>query len=518
MVDVPKPAEPQGNPYIPTSPDQAGYICEKMAGMNTSMSRLAVPDEQVHWMDGFMPLDDQNCRSLPGIGTTIFTSGGGPTTIVKFCFVTIVQTNYAVLFISDGSMIAVDTSTFAVTLIANPGTILVPAISLIGSAAYGSTYLLIVTAQTDGYFIWDGTTLFKPGDAFPPSGGIIPLGIGGTAINVYQGRIWIANGSTIFFSGPGNLINFSSGIGGGSFTSNDSFLTSRFTQLVSVNGFLYLVADSSINYISGVQTSGSGPPVTTFTNQNADAEVGSPYSDSVITFGRNVFLVNSFGVHVLYGSDAKKVSKPMDGVFTSVPSFGGLQLSSGQAVIFGRRCWCVLVKLVDPVTNLTRQKIMMWDGEKKWWVSEQNTVNPAGVVYIRHEEVGSIITLYGTDGARLYQLFGNPATTLTKTIRSKMWARPGNFMTAKTATMLWACFEYPSAVPSQPITITLETEVAATFQNYVIPAPAGNGFSVAGPIAVTQTGMMLGFTLTTLEADIVINSVQIPSQITQYRG
>lgn len=513
MVEVPKPAEPQANPYIPTSADQAGYLCEKMAGLNTSPSRLAVADEQVAWMDGLMPLDDQNCRALPGIGPSIFDTGGS-TAIVKFAFVTIGVTNYAIIFFSSGAIFAVNTVTLAPTGLAPPGTILFPSIDTIGTSAYGNQYMLIVATQANGYWIWDGTTFFNPGDFFPPGGGVVPLGIGGNAIDIYQGRVWIAATSTIFFSGPGSLINFSSGVGGGNFTSTDSFLTNRFSQLVAVNGFLYLVADSSINYISGVQTSGA-PPVTTFTNQNADAEVGSPYPDSVITFGRNVMMANSFGVHVLYGSDVKKVSKPLDGVYNSVPNFGGLDLSSGEATIFGRRVWCVLSKVVDPVSNTTRNKIWMWDGEKKWWISEQNS---SPIVYIKHQETNSIISLYATDGQRLFQVFVNPSIAFAKVLQSKMWARPGNFMTTKTATMLWACFQYLTTIPSQNITISVENEVAGALQTYTIAPPAGLGFNVAGPIAVTQTGKMLGFTMTTVESDITINSVQIVPQITQYRG
>jgi len=49
----------------------------------------------------------------------------------------------------------------------------------------------------------------------------------------------------------------------------DSFLRVGFTQLKQTTEFLYLIADSSVELYSGVQTSGVSP-ITTFTNQNAD--------------------------------------------------------------------------------------------------------------------------------------------------------------------------------------------------------------------------------------------------------
>src|SRR5262249_53834866 len=146
---------------------------------------------------------------------------------------------------------------------------------------------------------------------------LMPYGVQGNAVETYQGRVWVAKDATIFFTAPGSFSDFSTSNGGGNFTSSDSFLQIGFVQLISANGFLYLVADSSINYISGVQTTGS-PPTTTFTNQNADPEVGSPYPASVETFGREIMFANAFGIHVCNGAQVQKVSEPLDGVYNTV--------------------------------------------------------------------------------------------------------------------------------------------------------------------------------------------------------
>src|SRR5262249_32805506 len=155
----------------------------------------------------------------------------------------------------------------------------------------------------------------------------------------------------------------------------------------------YLIGDSSINYISGVQTGGS-PITTTYTNQNADPEVGTPYPDTADVFGRNIVFANSFGAHVMYGAAATKISEPLDGVFNTVDNFNGLQLSAAKATIFGKKVWILLLPIVDPVTNLLSNELMIWDGQKKWFSSKQDAV----LTFINFQEINSVLTAWGTDG------------------------------------------------------------------------------------------------------------------------
>src|SRR5213079_1076266 len=119
-----------------------------------------------------------------------------------------------------------------------------------------------------------------------------------TAIEVFQTRVWIANGAVVSYSGPLNGANFSGAVGGGAFTGTDSFLRNKYTAIRQANGFLYVFGDSSINVISNVQTSGS-PLSTTFNNQNVDPQVGTPWPNSVQAFGRGLVFANQSGVYAL---------------------------------------------------------------------------------------------------------------------------------------------------------------------------------------------------------------------------
>ena len=161
----------------------------------------------------------------------------------------------------------------------------------------------------------------------------MPFGVSGTGVEVYTARVWIVNGAVVFFTAPGSVADFTSTNGGGFFTSVDSFLRVGYTAARSANGFLYLLGDSSTNYISGVTTSAATStslPVTNFTNQNSDPEIGTPYPGSVDVLGRNLVFANDWGVHVAYGNQVSKVSHDLNGVYNTVPSFGGFQLTAIQ--------------------------------------------------------------------------------------------------------------------------------------------------------------------------------------------
>ena len=158
----------------------------------------------------------------------------------------------------------------------------------------------------------------------------------GTAIETYSGRVWIANGPTITFCVPGSMIDFSSADGGGNFTSTDSFLRVSYIQPQADQRLFVSDRRFILNYISGVQTSGS-PPVTTFTNQNADPEAGSPWPATIDVFNRNILFANAFGAHVSYGGAVTKVSELLDGVYNTVPNFGNITPSAAKAIIFGKK-------------------------------------------------------------------------------------------------------------------------------------------------------------------------------------
>lgn len=688
MVEATNPPGLQESQFL--VPGTTPIVFDTFSGINTDASRPGIKDEEMYWCDGFMPLGKNNLRVLPGVGPRNFVAADG-LTVVWYNFGNIGATPYMIVLLSDGSLTAVNTRTNAGTPIAGPGTIQNPSLTSIDMTQWGSQYIVIISTQSNGLFIWDGTTLFlggglgpdvtildggldyssaptitayggsgtgatfvgtvqggavnsitvtNPGSGYSSLDGVIlafsgggnpntsaigiatvsggsvtgvsmvnggtgytsttsisfiggggsgataivspvatnvilgvsvtaggvgytsapgvlfndpnntvavatvdllPTNQSGNAVQTYQSRLWTASVARINFTAPGSLTDFNVGDGGGGFKSNDSFLRVGFTKLIQTNGFLYMLADSSINYISGVQTSGN-PPTTTFTNQNADPEIGTPYGPTVQVFSRNIVFANAFGAHVSYGGAVTKISEALDGIYNSVPGFGGFVPSSAKAIIFGKRVWMLLIPVIDFITKQQVNKLFMWNG-KVWWSSQQDVP----LIYVASQEIDSVLTAYGTDGKTIYPLFQQPSTGFTKTVQSKLWDQPGSYIVEKTANRVWGlAYYFSSASPNLSVgidnevnsaqyTLTLspgsvafvnEFGAAVLFLNASAAIVAligtsgggGTGVVVFPPTAIGQNGVLTGLTVSTQAADMALISMILEDQVWQYRG
>ena len=672
-------------------PGAAPIVFDTFSGINTDASRPGIKDEEMYWCDGFMPLGKNNLRVLPGVGASIYNDTNPASKVVWYNFGNIGSTPYMIVLLSDGSLVAVNTITTIASFIGGPGTITNPNVSSIDMTQWGSQYIVIISTQSNGLFIWDGTTLFlggglgpdvtilddgldytspptitayggsgtgatflatvqggavnsitvtNPGTGFSSLDGVVlafsgggnpnssaigvatvsggsvtgvsmlvdgtgytsttsisfiggggsgatavpnpvptsaitgvsvtaggvgytsapavlfndpnntvavatvdllPTNQSGNAVQTFQSRLWTASVARIDFTAPGSLTDFNVGDGGGGFKSNDSFLRVGFQKLIQTNGFLYMLADSSINYISGVQTSGN-PPTTTFTNQNADPEIGTPYGPTVQVFSRNIVFANAFGAHVSYGGAVTKISEALDGVYNSVLGFGGFIPSSAKAIIFGKRVWMLLIPVIDFITKQEVNKLFMWNG-KTWWSSQQDVP----LIYVASQEIDSVLTAYGTDGKSIYPLFKQPSIGFTKTVQSKLWDQPGSYIVKKTANRVWGlAYYYSSAAPNLSVgidnevntaeyTLTLSPSSVAFINEFGDPVVflnaslqvvaligtsggGGTGIVVFPPTAVGQNGMLTGLTVSTQAADMALISMILEDQVWNYRG
>lgn len=509
-------------------------LFEGFSGLNTQPTRYGIEDHQCFVMDGFFPAGKDNARVIPDNGPAAFPVSA--LRIAYFAFANIGSTPYILTFLSDGSIFAANTTTGVSSVIAFAGTIQNPGPLTTAISQWGSKFILIVSQQTNGYFIWDGTTFYSPGDAVPGFT-TVPTGVGGTGIETYQSYVWIINGASLIFSAPASVTNFATSSGGGSITSNDSSLRDRYVQLRQSNGYLYLFGDSSIAYIAGVQTTGS-PPTTSFSLQNVDPEVGTPWPGTVDVLGSNIVFANAWGAHVSFGGRAAKVSANLDGIYNSVPNFAGLLPSAAKAIIFGRRVWCLLLPVIDQITRQQVNKLFVWD-EKNWCSTQQS----AAISMVGTQETDSVLTAWGTDGFSMYRLFQQPTTNVAKSLRSKFWAPILSYADIKAENRFWAIVQFYSGT-SAAVTISIDSEhgpspntiavqsgamiwvnnvgAVMTWTNNVGATMAwgvsGDGTVVIGPQSCGQNGALVGFTVSTTAADIAIVSVATMPVDVQYRG
>jgi hypothetical protein len=422
-----------------------------------------------------------------------------------------------------------------------------PTVTLIGDGTGGTFVPQINSAgQVTGVIVKDGgqgytkaLVHFSGGNnAAEATVDMMPYGIKGTDAETYQSRVWVANDNKLSFTSADSMSDFSTSNGGGTIEATDSFLRNQYTALKQTNGFLYLIADSSENYVSGVTTTGT-PPSTTFNNQNADPEIGTSWPASVDVLSRNIVFANPIGVHVSYGGAITKISDDLDGIYTSVPNFGGILPSAAKAIIYGKKIWMLLLPVVDPISGQQVNKLFMWNG-KKWFTSQQGLP----LIYIQHQELNSQLTAYGTDGTRICPLFQTPSTNFTKTVQSKLWDKPGGYMFTKTASRLWGLVYFYN-LASATLTASIDNEngngganavpVASaivlvinalsqtvtminTFGAAVVVYNSGVGVVVFTPNAVGQQGHLMGITLSTNCADMAIISIAMDYGVFQYDG
>lgn len=539
QAQQPPPAQ-QASPYLPPGPDP--LTMDRFEGINTSTTRPGVKDEQMAWSSSFFRVGPRDLRTLWGLGPALWgvanTTEPAGTTIVFYDFANIGTTPVCIAILSNGSVYQINTSTGGAVLMAAVGTIENPSRLNVGLTQYGNQYIIIVSAQTDGYFIWDGTTFYRPGDSWPP-GGTVPTAISGTTVETYSGRVWVANGAIIFFTAPGSVVDYDSADGGGEFTSSDSFLRVQYTDLVQSNGFLYLIGDSSVNYISGVQTAGD-PLVTTFTNQNADPEVGSPWPGTVDTFGRNILFANAFGAHASYGGTVNKISVELDGVYNTVPNFGGLIPSAAKAIVFGKKVWILLLPIIDPITAQQTNTLFLWD-TKAWFPAVQDIP----LIFIQHQEINSIITAWGTEGSAIYPLFQQPTANITKTVQSRLWDTPVGLQVLKSVNRVWGAAQfYSQTLPELSLNIDSESGVPYTvalsgpsvllwFNNaggaiswtnassddisWFSGATNSGPLTVFQPTAVAQNGAFVGMTASTQCPDMALITLMLGPDVVDGR-
>ena len=409
-----------------------------------------------------------------------------------------------------------------------------PTVSFSGGSGSGATATatisngVVISAQfTDSGTGYKATDT-APTVAFSGGGGtgaaatvvIMPTGLKGTDIQVYTSYVWLLNGGSIQNSAPSDPMDWSTAKGGDSFTATDSNLRVSYTALQQSSGFLYPIADSSIDVINNVQTSSGGS--TSFNDYNVDPQVGSIWRDATTVFGRTIMLVNNSGVYRILGGAAQKVSAALDGILPTLES--GFKPSSGSVYLFGVKLFATLLFVTDPF-DVPRPILFLWDG-KKWFTATQNDVDMSFIatLYFQGEE-----QLWATNGTSLYQCFVTASNTLQKTLQTKFWAG-SNFVLTKETQRL-AVEMTNNAEMIVDLTFDIQTPLnssgvagqTATDLNFIGVSNMPITFIGSGgtPIQfvtvgysqlwqnISWSGKAIGFTLTSQGEDFTLNAINL---------
>lgn len=355
---------------------------------------------------------------------------------------------------------------------------------------------------------------------------LMPYGIKGTSIETYQDRVWVFDDTKLSYTGPDNVSDFSGAGGGGSKPITDSFLREKVVRGVQANGFLYRMADSSINVISNVQTNAQTGS-TSFNDANVDPQIGVSWRDSVAAFGRALVFANPTGVYALYGGAAEKVSSPLDGLFATA-SFNtgqaGLTPTACVATIFGLRCYCLSFTTTDPYTNTLRDIMACWDGQK-WFICTQTL----DWEQLAGQEINSELTGYASTTTAIYRMFQVPSADLTKIGMSKLASNPSYMITDQVLRVAYIAQAEDGNPGTMDISVENESgpatamtrDVTGGILNFVGTGPiqftglasADLNFSTRGLVIDayddSQYGQLIGVTFTTEMPDLTLISMAL---------
>ena len=342
-------------------------------------------------------------------------------------------------------------------------------------------------------------------------------------IQSFSGRVWIANGRTVTYSGAGSYSDFTS-VSAGTVTLTDATLHGNITQLLSANNFLYIFGDDSINVFSDVRVTNAG--TTLFTNTNVSASVGSKLQYAIYPYFRSVLFMNNYGIYALVGSTTTKVSDALDGVFPNIDFTAPVY--AGQVLLNNILCAAFNFKYTGGLgTSSSSRYIQAIFFEKKWFFTSAGN----DLAYIASAPLGGKINLYGSNGNSCVRLYSDTSSAINSyiqtslnpmkdPIRTKQALKVGIEATLSTGAEITVTVdsETGSSTPvllGQLVTwINNVSNVISWVNNSsaVISWYGGGGYTLYKTDA-KQWGKYLGMTVTSTGANFVINGFEYEHEL-----
>jgi len=490
------------------------HVTKDFDGVNTKANRTSIKETEFAWLENAMPIGHGNLKSVPAPTTVAGVTFGS--TVYYAQYGNIGTTNYYLAFQTDGRCEAINVGTSAKVTVGAAGTFSASGVQAsqwnntliiiidptngyfqwngtnlvkVGSLTFtlsgtGTGYTTataavgapnqtggtqsVITLTTNGTSITSvsayGTGLSTgTGYTSVPTVTITSAGSGqtitaalvsqpGTCIASFSGRVWIANGRTLYFTAAGTNNDFYSA-SAGNIIFNDSTLIGNITQLVSANNFLYIFGVDSINVISDVRintTTGS----TLYTNTNISASVGSDLPYAMMPYFRSIVFMNRYGVYALVGSTTSKISDALDGLFPSIDFTK--TVSAGQVLIYN--ILCASFNFYYNGTSGTQsaaQYIQAIFFDKKWFFTYQGAVK-----YIVSVPVNGSATIYSTTGSDLQTMYQSASIAQATKIQSALLGM-GNIIRDKVALKFGVEAILSQAIGNN-ITVTIDSENATS--------------------------------------------------------
>jgi hypothetical protein len=448
------------------------HVTKDFKGLNTKANRTAIQENEFAWIENVMPIGYSNLKVIPKekrvtYSSTNFSWGG---TVHYMAPANINGIAYMFAFFTNGGAqyVSLETPTAPITL-ASSGTFSGTRTQI---SQWKNERVLIIDT-TYGYATFDGTNLVRVGSvgtititsggsgysAAPTvtisapnqtggvqatatatiSGGIVTAititepGTGytsaptitfssgsasatatainqpGTCIQSFSGRVWIADGRTIYYTAADSYNDFTS-ISAGNITLVDGTLYGDITQIIAANNFLYIFGESSINVFSDVRVNTLGE--TLFTNTNISASIGTELFLGVFAYFRSILFINRYGVYALVGATTTKISDALDGIFPNIDFSSSV--TGCQTLIYNILVSAWNVRYND---NGTYRRVQLVFFDRKWFISYQGNLT-----HINSSPVNGLINSYGVEsGGAFFRMYEDQTANISTEVVTALW-------------------------------------------------------------------------------------------------
>jgi hypothetical protein len=391
---------------------------DQFKGVYTRAGPSAIPEGYFANLENIIPIGDENAHVVHNISASLFNYGTDD--IYWSQGVNLLGVEYLVNFASNGKVFFYNIGSGVSTWV-NSGTLLSGSGSQLDQ--WQNTKILLI--DSTGYYTYDGTTFTKvTGTGVPTTG---------DSIAVYSGYVWIVAARNLYVSGlyapgtvdPTTATGWTAAVGAQIVALTDPQIRAKVRRLKAQNGYLYLIADSSINAISDVYIPTGVTP--TFSNQNIQALIGSDQAGSIFAYDRLLMFASRYGAHTLYGVSAPKVSGDIDGTWQYIDF--SQAISGGQVVVENILCGAFLIKRLNDPDYGSNTIITLWfqntDTSPQTGVTETTDIwwfaNFGPLTFIVTGFQNNVPTLFGFLNNQLYQLFADPTTAPNVVVSTKRW-------------------------------------------------------------------------------------------------
>ena len=246
------------------------------------------------------------------------------------------------------------------------------------------------------------------GPGLVPTVILISSTLNGNSIAMWQGRILIAQGRYLNYSGPLDF-SFAPGTGIGSFNITSTNLRQAIASIIPYMDSVYVIGDHAIIALTGTTIS-SDP--TTWYQMELFNTLGSIYPPAVVNFQNNIYCPNEYGLFRVASTQSVKVDVMLDDT-----QFTFLGYPADVAQINNLNFYLALASGYSPASQGARTFIMAYCIELQQFAFLDFGFDVAGVFTTRAIADHS---LYCWSGAKIYRMFRGTGP-VTSFIRSKVF-------------------------------------------------------------------------------------------------